>query len=83
MPFGVAPAGDIFQKKIEKLYHGLPNVFSMADDTLTAGFDEIGRYYDATLDKVLRICRQANLKLKRISTFLGVPTFLSFEDIRL
>ena len=63
LPFGMAPAGDMFQRKIDKLFNRIPNVFSIADDILIAGFDELGRGHDATLDKVLRICRQANMKL--------------------
>ena len=39
LPFREAPAGGMFQKKIDELFTGMPNVFSIADDT--------------TLDKVL------------------------------
>ena len=56
----MAPAGDIFQKKIEKLFNGMANIFSIADDILIVGFDELGRDHDATLDTLLRIYRQAN-----------------------
>ena len=31
LPFGVAPVGDMFQKKIEKLFSGMPNGFGIAD----------------------------------------------------
>ena len=30
---------DMFQKKIDKLFHGMPNVFSIGDNILFAGFD--------------------------------------------
>ena len=45
---------------------------------LIAGFDHMGRDYDATLNKVLRICRQANLKLNKDKCLfwsIGIPFF--------
>ena len=65
LSFGVAWAGNSFRKKTDELFHGLPNVFGIADDICIVGFDKVGRNHDATLDKVLRICRQVNLKLNR------------------
>ena len=65
LPFGVAPASDMFQKKIDELFSGIPNVFSIADEILISDFDEQGRDHDATLDKVLRVCMQANMKLNK------------------
>ena len=62
LPFRVASVGDTFQK-IEKLFSGMPDVLNIADDILIAGFDEQGNELDATLDMVLRVCRQATLKL--------------------
>ena len=41
----------------------MPNIFSIADDILIEGFNELGRDHDATLDKVFMISREANLKL--------------------
>ena len=40
----------------------MPNVFRIGDDILIAGFDEQGKDHEETLDKVLWICRQANLE---------------------
>ena len=34
--------------------HGLPSVFGIADDILTARFDKLGRDHDETIDKVLK-----------------------------
>ena len=50
-------------------FSGVHNVFGIADDISVAGFHELGRDHDATLDKMLRICRQTNLKLTKISVF--------------
>ena len=54
------------------------NVFSIVDDILMAGFDEQGKDHDATLDKVLRLCKQANLKLNKdmcLFRFTYIPHF--------
>ena len=59
----MAPAGDMFQKKIDKLCGSMPNISSIADDILIVGFNEQCIDHDATLDKVLGGCRQENLKL--------------------
>ena len=63
LPFGVAPAGDMFQKKQDEFFHGILNLFGIADDILIAWFGKLGRDYDATLDEVLRI-----LKLSRCTS---------------
>ena len=64
-PFGVVQGDDMFQKKKDEFFSDMSNVFSIADYILTAGFKELGRDHDVTLDKVLRICRQVNLKTKK------------------
>ena len=40
-------------------------MFGIVDDILIAEFNDMGRDHDATLDKVLRICNQANVKLNK------------------
>ena len=65
LPFGAAPAGNLFQNKIHKLLNYIPNVFGIAGDILIAGFDAYGRDYDIRVEQVLCRCRQANLKLKK------------------
>ena len=44
---------------------GLPIVFGTADDFVSSGFNDFGTDHHMTLDKVLRICREANLKLNK------------------
>ena len=34
---------DMFQKKIDRLFSGMSNIFGTTDDILIAGFDEQGR----------------------------------------
>ena len=65
LPFGAAPAGNMFLKKIDGIFSGMPNIFGIADDTLIADFDEHGRDREEMLEKVLWIRRQSNLKLNK------------------
>ena len=72
------PNSELLQKKTHELFSGILNVFSITDAILIVGFDELGRYHNATLDKVLRIYRQANLKLNKdkcLFRFTGIPFF--------
>ena len=56
--FGVAPAEDMFQKKIDELFSGIPNIFSIDYDILIADFDEQGKDHNKTLEKVPWVCTQ-------------------------
>ena len=55
LPFWMAPTGDIFPQKIKEMFKDLPNVFGIADDNLTVGYDSDGRYHDRTLREVMQI----------------------------
>ena len=81
--FGIASVGDVFQKKVDKLFYGMPNVFGIALDILIVGFDEIGRNHDATLDKVLGIYRKANLKLKKDRFLFWCTSIPFFGEVTL
>ena len=59
----------MFQKKIDELFSGTPNVFGTADDISIAGFNEQSKDHNEKLNKVLLICRQANLKLNKKVSF--------------
>ena len=61
LPFGAAPAGDMFQHKIDEIFKDLPNVFGIADDILVVRYDSDGKDHDKTLWWVLKICRNVNL----------------------
>ena len=79
--FGADPVGDMFQKKIDALFCIMPNVFGIADDSLTTGFDEHGRDHDGTLEKVLEICRQSYLSLHKDKCLFRCMSILFFEEI--
>ena len=55
----------MLQKKTDELFSDMPNIFSIADDILIAGFGEQGEDHNAMLDKVLRKYSQAYLKLNK------------------
>ena len=55
----------MFQRKMDKIFTDLPNVFGIADDILVVGYDVDGEDHDHTSQRVLQICRQLNLKLNK------------------
>ena len=62
---GYVPTGNMFQRKIDEPFQRIFNVFGIADEILIAGLNDLGRDHGTTPDKVLRICRKANLKLNK------------------
>ena len=64
-----------------KMFHELPNVFCIADDILIAGFDDLGRDYNEMVDKVLEICRKANLRLHKDKYHFRCTTIPFFEEV--
>ena len=55
----------MFQRKIDKTFKDMPNVFGIADNILVAGCEADGRDHDETVQRVLQRCRQVNLKLNK------------------
>ena len=53
LPFGVAPAGDMFQRKIKEIFKSLLNVFGIAGGILIIGYD--CRDHDRTPRHVMQI----------------------------
>ena len=70
---GVAPAGDVFQKKIDGLFSSMSHEYGIAEDILISGFDRQGKDCHETLEKVLWVCRQANLKLNNDKCHFEYP----------
>ena len=67
LPFGVASAPSIFQRTMEGILRGIPNVCVYIDDILITGESE--QEHLKTLDKVLTRLGEAGLKLKRQKCF--------------
>ena len=46
----------MFQEKINEIFKGLPNLFSIVDDIFIVGYDTDGRDHGKTLKQVVQIC---------------------------
>ena len=55
----------MFQRKIDKLFNRLPNVFGITDDILIEEFNDLGRDHDEKVHLALKICKIANLKFNK------------------
>ena len=55
----------MFQQKIGEIFNDLPYVFGIADDILVVAYDSDSKDHDDTLQNVIQICRQVNLKLNK------------------
>lgn len=79
LPFGVKPASAIFQKTIENLLRGIPNVINYMDDIVVTGKDF--REHVKTLKTVLLKLQNVNLKLNldKCSFFQEKITYLGFN----
>ena len=69
MPFGITPAPEIFQMKLDQSLEGLKGVFKIADDILITGQGETEREADEDHDRnfksLLDRCRERNIKLNK------------------
>lgn len=69
MPFGISPAPEYFQRKLDQNLEGLNGIYKIADDILITGrgtsIDEAVKDHDTNLVRLLDRCRERNLKLNR------------------
>ena len=72
LPFGVASAPGIFQRTMENLLQGLPNVVVYLDDILITGPTE--QEHLQALEEVLRRLDKAGLRLKRSKCLFMSPS---------
>ncbi len=63
LPFGVSSAPAIFQRTMEGILRGIPNVSVYIDDILVTGASD--KEHIKTLDEVLSRLETAGLKLKQ------------------
>ena len=67
MPFGISPAGEIFQRRLDQAIEGLNGVKSVADDILIIGNGattaEAVKDHDTKLDALLSRCRERKIML--------------------
>ena len=65
LPFEAAPAGNMFQCKIDEIFKDMPNVFGIADNILVIGYDKDRTDHNKAVYKVLRQCQDVNSKLNK------------------
>ena len=81
LPFGAAPVGDMFQRKMDEIFKDLPNVFGIAGDILVKGYNADGKDHDDTLQTVQQRCRQVNLNLNKDKCHFRCTSVPFFSDI--
>ena len=69
VPFGLSLANDMFQRKIDEIFKGLPNIFGIADNVLIVGCDVDGRHHARSLRKVMQVCHWENVKLNKTKCY--------------
>ena len=69
MPFGITPASEIFQKKLEQALEGLDGVRNIHDDIVIWGegetWKEATENHDRRLHKLLEICEERGIALNK------------------
>ena len=73
----------MFQRKIDEIFKELSNMFGIADDIIVVGYDTDGKDHDETLWRVLKICRQVNLKLNKDKCHFRCTSVPFFGEILL
>ena len=62
MPYGISPAPEYFQQKLDQNLQGLPGIYRIADDLLITGQgdtkEEADKDHDANLVRLLQRCRE-------------------------
>ena len=79
--FGAVPAGDMFQCKIDEIFSDMPKVFGIADDILVIRYDKDGADHDITVHKVLKQCKEVNLKLNKDKCHFRCTSIPSFGKV--
>ena len=77
MPFGIASAPEVFQRKMHELIEGLPSVEVVADDFVVVGYGETqqdaDRDHDKNLKAFLELCQKRNVTLNSEKINLRQP----------
>ena len=81
LPFGAAPAGDMFQCKIDENFNDMPNISGIADDILVIGYDKNRADHDETLYSMLKQYQDANLKLNKEKCHFRCTSILFFGEV--
>ena len=71
----------MLQRKIDEIFKDLPNEFGIADDILVVEYDVDGKDPDDTLQRVLQLWRQVNLKLNKHKCHIRCTSVLFFSEV--
>ena len=82
MPFGIAVARDVFQRKLDQHFGLIKYVIIIADDIMVVGKQQNHQDHDTALTNLLETARKCNIHLnfdklhykKKKLTSLGKPT---------
>ena len=80
LPFTAVLAGDMFQHKTDEIFSDMPNVFGIVDDILVIGYDKIEQTM-MKVHKVLRWCKEVNLKLNKDKCHFRCTSILFFGEV--
>ena len=81
LPFGLVPAGDMLQRKIDEIFKDTPNIFGIANDILLIGYDKDGSDHDKAGYNVLSWCWDVILKLNRDKCHFRCTSILFFGEV--
>lgn len=78
LPFGITPASGIFQREIERILQGIPNVVNFIDEILITGKNEMKHFN--IIKKVLTRLEKAGLRLEKTKCafFKSEVTYLGY-----
>ena len=63
MPFGITVAADVFQRKLDTIFGGLPQIACIADDIIVVGYKKDHSDHDEAFCKLLHTAQKNNVKL--------------------
>ena len=69
------------QRKTDEIFKELPDIFGISDDILVVGHEAGNKDCDETLQRVLQICRQINLKLNKNKSHFRCTSVPFFGEI--
>ena len=73
--------GDMFQCKMDEIFNDMPNIFGIVDNILVIGYNKDGADHDAAVHKVLRWCREVNLKLNKAMCHFRCTSLPFFGEV--
>ena len=59
----------------------MPNIFGITYDILVRGYDKDGADHDTTVHKVLRWCKEVNLKLNKDKCHFRCTSIMFFGNV--